>query len=178
MKLFVKNVENLVLPKKGNESDGAYDVIATSGPNIVGTRYKDSILWTSVDYIEYGTNLFVSHAPLEDDHFAVHRYPYLDIRPRSSISKYNLVLANSLGLIDNGYRNEIKVRFKYIFQPIDFVLDEGKILGAVILANSIYKKGDKIVQAQLRLPLPIEFELVNELPESDRGLGGFGSTGN
>jgi len=89
------------------------------------------------------------------------------IFPRSSISKYDLSLANSIGLIDSGYRGEILCRFK---DAMNYGVE-------VLRSRNIYKVGDKIAQLVI-LPYPeIEFEEVEELSVSDRGQGGFGSTG-
>lgn len=79
--------------------------------------------------------------------------------PRSSISKTILSLANSVGVIDSGYRGSIMFKFRY---P-----EEGMI----------YDVGDRIGQIII-LPYPsIEFEEVAELSSTERGEGGFGSTG-
>jgi dUTP pyrophosphatase len=81
--------------------------------------------------------------------------------PRSSIRKYELILSNSVGVIDSGYRGEIQATFK-------------KENGLDSLA---YKVGDRICQIMI-IPHPtIEFEEVNELNNTERGEGGFGSTG-
>ena len=81
--------------------------------------------------------------------------------PRSSIRKYELAISNSVGVIDSGYRGEIQATFK-------------KENGLDSLA---YKVGDRICQIMI-IPHPtIEFEEVNELNNTDRGQGGFGSTG-
>lgn len=81
--------------------------------------------------------------------------------PRSSISVYDLVQANSVGVIDSGFRGAIQTRFK-ITQYEDTVR---------------YKKGDRVAQLII-LPHPsIEFEEVEELTVSERGEGGHGSTG-
>lgn len=83
------------------------------------------------------------------------------IFPRSSISSKTLDLANSVGVIDSGYRGEIK----FIFNVVDFPEYQG------------YNVGDKIGQLII-LPFPkIELKQVEELSNSDRGIGGFGSTG-
>lgn len=80
--------------------------------------------------------------------------------PRSSVSKTSLSLANNVGVIDSGYRGPIKLKFRY--------LEEG----------NVYEVGSRVGQLII-LPYPqIEFEEVKELPETDRGEGGFGSTGN
>ena len=100
---------------------------------------------------------------------------HTDLRPRSSISKYNLVLANSVGLIDRGYKNQILVRFKYIWQPEDLDVVNGRICGNINL-NKIYNFGDKICQLVPMLTHDIEFQVMEHLDGDDRG-GGFGSTG-
>lgn len=78
--------------------------------------------------------------------------------PRSSVSKTSLVLANSVGVIDSGYRGSIMLKFKY--------LEEGLV----------YDVGDRIGQLVI-IPYPeVTFQEVDELSETERGEGGFGST--
>jgi len=180
---YIKNVEGLILPKRANSTDAGYDVIATTVPIIKGTELRDESghslgLWSRVDYVEYGTNLYivpdnrktVRHSEVMDTQ-PVHT----DLRPRSSISsKTNFVLANSVGLIDRGYHDQVMVRFKYIFQPIDFVLRDGYVVGRVD-PSKMYKKGDAIAQILPMLTNDINFNVVDVLPGDDRG-GGFGST--
>ena len=80
--------------------------------------------------------------------------------PRSSISKTPLRMANSIGLIDGGYRGEIMA-------VCDNIKDfEFKI-----------SKGDRLFQLVSADLSPISFKIVNDLSETDRGTGGFGSTG-
>jgi len=80
------------------------------------------------------------------------------IFPRSSVYKNNALLSNSVGVIDSGYRGSIKANF----------LTDAEVFG--------YQVGDKFAQLII-LPYPqIEFE-EGELSSSDRGEGGFGSTG-
>jgi dUTP pyrophosphatase len=81
--------------------------------------------------------------------------------PRSSIRKYELALSNSVGVIDSGYRGELQATFK-------------KTNGLDSLA---YKVGDRIAQIMI-IPHPdIQFEEADELSDTERGDGGFGSTG-
>jgi dUTP pyrophosphatase len=81
--------------------------------------------------------------------------------PRSSIRKYDLALTNCVGVIDSGYRGELQATFR-------------KIHGH---ASDIYNVGDKIFQ-MIIIPYPqIQFEEVDELSDTERGEGGFGSTG-
>ena len=80
--------------------------------------------------------------------------------PRSSISKTPLRLANSIGLIDWGYRGEIMAVCDNI-KDYDFSIS----------------KGDRLFQIVSSDMSSIEFEIANELSETTRGSGGFGSTG-
>lgn len=176
MKVLVKYYDGLILPSRANQSDAGYDVVATSDPVIVGDHLGGPI-YRRVDYIEYLTGLFV--APLDfcyRDGGDVYKIG-LDLRPRSSISKYDLSLANSVATIDSGYRGEIKVRFKYIFQPSDFVISDGAILGAAVNLSRIYKKGDKICQMLANIQHDLQFFTADTLDATDRGSGGFGSSG-
>ena len=85
--------------------------------------------------------------------------PYL-LLPRSSISKTPLRLSNSIGLIDAGYRGEI-------------------IAAVDNIKNYSYKlePGQRLFQLVAMDGSPIHFEIVDELSETSRGSGGFGSTG-
>jgi dUTP pyrophosphatase len=83
------------------------------------------------------------------------------IFPRSSIRKYDLKLSNSVGVIDSDYRGEIQATFK-------------KTKGYY---SKAYQAGDRVCQIII-IPYPqVKFNEVQELSETDRGTGGFGSTG-
>lgn len=86
--------------------------------------------------------------------------------PRSSVRKYELELSNSVGVIDSGYRGEIQLTFNKT------------IVGEIYAPSAnIYETGDKIGQLVI-LPYPhINLVEVDELSETERGDGGFGSTG-
>ena len=78
--------------------------------------------------------------------------------------KYGVTLANSVGVIDSDYRGEVKVRL---------VCNHTNDLYNLLSVNV----GDRIAQAIIE-PIPrVEFELADELSETERGSGGFGSTG-
>lgn len=112
--------------------------------------YATSVEWDSYGNIVYGTGLA----------FEIPEGYYMDLRPRSSNVKKDLVMLNSPGTIDSGYRGEITA----VFRPL--------VYGA-----KVYLKGDKIAQAII-LPYPqIEFTEVDELSDTERGAGGYGSTG-
>ena len=95
--------------------------------------------------------------------------------PRSSISKYNLQLTNNVGVIDSGYRGEVTAKFKGSFSALQADL-EG-ISAFTLKKGKIYKVGERIAQ-MIIIPYPqIEFEEVDELSETERGCGSYGSTG-
>ena len=84
------------------------------------------------------------------------------VRPRSGLAlKHNLTLTNSPGTIDAGYRGEVGV-IMFNHGPEEFAIT----------------RGDRIAQMVIcKLP-EVELFQVEELSSSDRGEGGFGSTGN
>ncbi len=80
--------------------------------------------------------------------------------PRSSIRNTNLGLSNSVGVIDSGYRGELQATFN------------------IISSDRIsYQIGERIAQIIIIPYPPIEFIESDELLDSNRGEGGFGSTG-
>lgn len=82
------------------------------------------------------------------------------IFPRSSVYKEDIDLTNCVGVIDSGYRGEIMAKFR-ILQPHIHRYTTGDRIGQIII-----------------LPYPeVEFEEAEELDESDRGTGGYGSSG-
>ena len=126
--------EDAVVPEYVHLGDAGMDVVAVS------KRVTDK-------FVEYGTGLA----------FEVPAGHVMLVFPRSSISKKDLVLANSVGVLDSGYRGELLVRFKS-------------------MGHEHYEVGERIAQVMI-LPYPkVEFEEVEELGETARGEGGFGST--
>ena len=85
--------------------------------------------------------------------------PYL-LMPRSSIAKTPLRLCNSIGLIDGGYRGEIMA-------VVDNIKKDPYTL----------RPGQRLFQLVAMDGSPIHFAFVDELSDSTRGDGGFGSTG-
>lgn len=83
------------------------------------------------------------------------------VRPRSGLAlKHDLMLTNSPGTIDAGYRGEVGV-IMYNAGKEDFVI----------------KKGDRIAQMVIAKLPEVELLRSEQLSESGRGAGGFGSTG-
>jgi dUTPase len=170
-----QSVDNL--PKKGTDRATGFDVVVTSEPEIVGEQY-DNGTYKRVDYIQYKTNLKL--AVQKERVFSSFGYNDLDYDilafPRSSVSKYNLVLANCIGLIDADYRGEVLLRFKYIWQPEDYKIRTDNLLEGYVNSTKLYNKGDKVCQLKVTKVENVEFVLVYELDSTTRGDGGFGST--
>jgi dUTP pyrophosphatase len=103
----------------------------------------------TADYLEYGLG-FATEIPAGWEG---------KIYARSSISNYCLVLCNSVAVMDAHYRGEWKVRFRQ-FPP-----------------GQIYRVGDRVAQIQFRKLDEYSLVLTDELTDTQRGAGGFGSTG-
>ena len=129
---------NAVIPFRAHATDAGMDVIAIS-------------MEMTEDYVEYDTGL----------QFQLPEGYAMLIFPRSSNSKKDLLLCNSVGILDAGYTGNLKLRFK--------LTTEG-------YTEKIYNPGDKVGQIMI-IPYPeinfIETEVFNE---TERGDGGFGST--
>ncbi len=146
MKVKVKLVHpDSVMPSYSKQGDAGMDLTAVS------FRLKDDI------YIEYDTGVAVE---IPEGYVGL-------VFPRSSISDQDLSLSNSVGVIDSGYRNSIKCRFKV----------SAELVKKGSRSPYHYKKGDRICQLII-LPYPhIELEEVDELSSTERNTGGFGSSG-
>lgn len=84
------------------------------------------------------------------------------VQPRSGLAlRHGITLANSPGLIDSGYRDELAVIVINTDPKHDFEIN----------------RGDRIAQLVIQKVEQAVFRPVDELPASDRGLGGFGHTG-
>jgi dUTP pyrophosphatase len=157
MKLkFKKLSEEAVLPSYAKAGDAGLDITATSEGNAVFTDNKENQWY----YVEYKTGLSVE---IPEGYVGL-------LFPRSSISKNSLMLANAVGVIDSGYRGEICFRFKIDSNVVDAAKQDGG-------KPAKYNKGDKIGQL-IVVPYPtVEPEFSGELSSTERGEGGFGSSG-
>lgn len=141
---FKKLHEKAVMPSKANKSDAGFDLVAVTSTL---DKYGN---------VEYGTGLAVE---IPEGYVGF-------IFPRSSIYKKYLSLTNSVGVIDSGYRGEIKFKFHPNNQN-SFSQE----------TQTDYNVGDRIGQLII-MPYPeIEFVEHDNLSDSDRGSGGFGSSG-
>jgi len=178
MKLnILKNKAILNTPAKSG--DAGYDLVAVNPPRVIGSIYQ-GLYYKHISHIEYDTELII-----EPEHEELNYKFFMLLYPRSSIIKKNLILANSVGVIDSGYRGTIKVCFRYLIQPEDMKIVEGKSFrgkeakGIVssIDPNKVYQEGDKIAQLLPCKHNDLMINYVDEINSTERGSGGFGSTG-
>lgn len=141
MEVKIKKLsENAVIPTYAKSGDAGMDLVATS------KTFDDD------NNIVYGTGLA----------FEIPKGYVGLVFPRSSNAKKRLILSNSVGVIDSGYRGEVMLKYKELYR--EFLSKE-------------YNIGDRIGQIII-LPYPqIEFNEVDELSTTERGNGGYGSTG-
>lgn len=152
MNILVKKLhEDAVLPTQATPLDAGYDLVAIdSGEVKLAEEDNKTVL-----YIQYRTGISIQ--PPSGYH--------TEIFPRSSVTNKTLILGNSIGLVDEGYRGEILVRFK----PTCDIWGSG---------YRTFGKGDKIAQLVIRKTERAQFVWNDELEDSQRGEGGFGSSGN
>jgi dUTP pyrophosphatase len=137
---FKKLSDKAILPSYAKEGDAGLDLTCTRVEEIDNQDFG---------YIQYHTDLSVE----------IPKGYVGYIFPRSSVSNTGLILANSVGVIDSGYRGEIMVRFKHI------------------KSTKKYNIGDRVCQLII-MPIPkVEIVEVEELSNSSRQSAGFGSTG-
>lgn len=170
MKIRIKKLhEDAIIPSYSRKGDGGLDL-------------------TSVDFyfdihgnVVYRTGLAIE---IPEGYVGL-------IFPRSSVSKYDLSLANAVGVIDSNYRGEIMLKFKptltFIPNEETDYLDTDKFDAhdgvqipydkRIPIEPITYNHGERIGQLII-MPYPqIEFEEVEELTKTERGDGGFGSSG-
>jgi dUTP pyrophosphatase len=88
------------------------------------------------------------------------------LAPRSSIAKTPLSMANSIGIIDAGYRGALMAKVRYM--PTDNTIGQ----------THVVNRGDKLFQVCLPSLAPFKVEIVSTLTDTTRGAGAFGSTSN
>ena len=148
-------------PKHNNYLESVYGTCA------VPKQYKDDIgidLYVPEDItVEAFETKFINLGIRAEFQGSDEKYYGYQLYPRSSISKTKLRLANSVGIIDPNYRG-------YLIAAVDNISDKVQKI----------KKGDRLFQlvfVQLMKPTNIEIITEDQLSSTERGSGGFGSTG-
>ena len=140
--------------------------------------YEDSILPTKAHATDAGYDLYAHSKSYDDDGNVVYGsgvameipqgYVGL-VFPRSSNAKKDLILSNSVGVIDSGFRGEISFKFKASVRV--------NLVQTIVNKPNTYNVGERVGQIII-IPYPeIEFVEVEELSDSERGDGGYGSSG-
>ena len=158
MRVYFKKLrENAKLPTKVHESDFCYDVYACDCEEVAPNVYKYPLGFAL--QIDRRTRVSVGDftAPFSVGERA---NISIDFRPRSSIYKTGMVLANSCGTVDWDYTGEVSAFFYHVMSNMPK-----------------YEPGDRVAQMKIGFTVPIQFEVVDELDDTERGEGGFGSTG-
>ena len=147
MKLKIKKIfPEAILPTYATDGSGCFDFYACGGVNLnTGTRG-----WEASDEVSTGIAVEIPEG-----------HVMLIFSRSSHAFKYDVRLANCVGVIDSDYRGEIKIKLTLDNPDTDIYFDYG----------------ERIAQG-LVIPIPkVEFEEVESLSDTERGAGGFGSTG-
>jgi len=149
--LIVVNKSNNLLPEYSSEGAFAQDL-----------RASEDI---SIPYLQtriVNTGLFM----------AVPEGYALRIVPRSGLASKGILVSNSPGTIDEDYRGMVGVIIT------NLSTNNGYIESVTGYPESfVIKAGDRIAQCYLEKKIPFKFINADELSETKRGIGGFGSTG-
>lgn len=165
------------IPTKANHSDSCYDVVAVRREALYINNFEEDIenyeqdnTWHSFlrnffndssyrfkrlyDYRLYGYKYHLGFA------LDLPSNTELQVRARSSIYKTGLILSNGIGTGDEGYTGEYSIIFYHVVPELP-----------------PYEVGDRVAQIQVVNRADINFNLVEELPNKDRGVLGWGSSG-
>lgn len=151
MKVKFKRLhKDAVIPSKKIEDDFCFDLTAVTEEEIATNVWR------------YGFGFALQVA--DDIHSITTRNMFsfgFSIRPRSSVWKTGMILSNCIGTIDEGYTGEISAVFYHVMTNMER-----------------YHVGDRIAQLHFdRTDKYLDFIEVDELDETERGDGGYGSTG-
>lgn len=149
MKLKVKHLDkDMPMPQYAQKGDAGFDLRSTESVTVMPGRTE-----------LVGTGLAFE---IPDGYFGL-------VAPRSGLgSRYGLTLANTPSVIDSGYRGEVKLALHKL-APMDS--DDALGVGYHV------ERGERVAQMLILPVAECEFEEVEELSETDRGSGGFGSSG-
>lgn len=150
--------ENAKLPKVATDGDAGADCFINGFKKIISGEKRKLEVLNAEDFILDPLERILCPLGFAT---AIPEGYYAAVVPRSGLALWEgISIVNTPGTIDAGYRNE---------------------WGAIVVNLSnrpvTLHKGDKICQFILRKLEAYTFNVVKDLPESERGLGGFGSTG-
>lgn len=176
MKVKIKRLHpDAVIPFKKYPTDFCYDVVAVSeeqlAPNVwkynlgIALQIERGMEPLLKEYTKGWYNPDKGCCDMVETSwkFDMRKSPFnlsIDFRPRSSVWRTGMVLSNCEGTIDESYTGEISAVFYHVLPDMPR-----------------YRVGDRIGQIKIGITLPIEFDETDRLDDTDRGAGGYGSTG-
>ncbi|MBF7155748.1 dUTP diphosphatase [Bacillus albus] len=153
LRVKIKRVKDVELPRYAKPGDSGFDLVAA----------EDTIIWPGETKVVPTGLAFEIPTGYE-----------LQVRPRSGMTR-NTKLRVALGTVDSGYRGEVGVIVDHIMsKDLGVRFDKEK---QEFISASVIEKGTRIAQGVIAPVVTAHFVEVDELSESDRGTGGFGSTG-
>lgn len=152
MKVKIKLKEGAILPMKGSSDAMCFDCYAHSITVNEHGKTEVDLGFSLEPPLGYGVRLI----------------------PRSNLTKHWWAMNNSIGIGDPDYRGSYKVIFTPMVIPT--YNKEGEYYTHAI-EGFPYKVGERICQLEVYKREDFEFEEVEDLSETERGDGGFGSTG-
>lgn len=166
LRVKIKRVKDVELPKYAKPGDAGFDLVAAE--DVIIKPGETKVIPTGLSFeIPPGFEM--------------------QIRPRSGMSR-KTKLRVVLGTIDSGYRGEIGVIVDNV-SVVEYTSQPRLLKGAFVGDNDFnvtkatkyevikIRKGDRIAQGVIAPVITAHFEEVDELSDSERGVGGFGSTG-
>jgi dUTP pyrophosphatase len=143
MELAIRRLDpDLALPTRQHAHDAGYDLVARSDATLAPRGGRAMIPTGVAVAIPAGYAGFV--------------------QPRSGLAlRHGVTVLNSPGLVDAGYRDELRVILVNLDPAEEFTVH----------------RGDRIAQLVIQPVEALEWRVVDELDDTDRGTGGFGSTG-
>lgn len=164
IKIIDENMRSYYKDKIINDGNAGYDLFLSNDiiikPNKTYTQLGSGIKCEMIEeYFDITLEYVNGVLNMSNNKKITNNVSYL-LMPRSSITKYNLIMANSIGLIDASYR--------------------GEILGRVYNLNEEdieFKRGERLFQLVAPNLSSFNVKIVDELSETLRNEGGFGSTG-
>lgn len=170
-----KTHKDAVIPYKTHSSDFCYDCVAISEEEIAPNVWKYGLglaFQIKRDMTKHFCGMMITTKPEGEEITGKHIFSMkvdlegadvnlsIDARPRSSVWKTGMVLSNCEGTIDEDFIGEVSAVFYHLMPEMPR-----------------YKVGDRVCQIKLGFTLPMEFNEVDELDDTVRGDGGYGSTG-
>lgn len=143
---LLKTNKGAVIPLKAYKNDYCYDLYAVSEEEIAPNVWK------------YGFGLALQMD--KDGIYNSRVRNAIKIYPRSSVWKTGMVLSNSVGIVDEGYTNEISAVFYHVMPDMPR-----------------FKIGDRIAQMCVEATVELDFIESDSLNQTERGLNGYGSSG-